>query len=142
MQATARLASVVSSTLLPRRRLIRVVRRNPLTPVKAATNHPGSNAPSFFGSAVTPFWFDAVIATVIAHLAFAVHLRVTGWSNMTVEWLKLPREPWWWLVYFLPGFAVLLFVAFRSRRLHSGPLALATFMLYIAIVILTPRMSE
>ena len=109
---------------------------------EAATSQPESNAPSVRGRAGSPFWLAAFIATVVAHLAFAVHLRFTGWSNMTAEWLQLPREPWWWLVYFLPGFAVLLFVAFRCRPHYSGPLALATVVLYIAIVIITPRITD
>ena len=108
---------------------------------EAATSHPESHAPTPLRRA-TPFWLDAFIATVLAHLAFAVHLRFSGWSSMAADWLQLPRELWWWGVYFLPGFAILLFVAWRSRPHHVVPLALAAFLLYIAIAAVTPRISS
>jgi hypothetical protein len=108
---------------------------------EAATSHPESYEPKPSRRA-TPFWLDAFIATGLAHLAFAVHLRFTGWSSMAAEWLQLPRELWWWGVFFFPGFLILLFVAFRSRPHHVAPLAIGAFLLYIAIAALTPRISQ
>jgi len=90
----------------------------------------------------TPLWLDAFLVTVLAHLALAVHLRLTGESAMAADWLMLPRELWWWIIFFLPGYFILLLVAFLTRPHQAGPLAIGAFFFYIALATAMPRFSS
>ena len=109
---------------------------------QATRNHPDRAASRRVGRAVSSFWYDAFLATILAHLAFVAHLRITGWTYMAADWLRGPCEFWWWVIDFFPGFAMLLFIAFRFRPRHCVALGCGTVLLYIAIATLTPRLCE
>jgi hypothetical protein len=108
---------------------------------ETATTDRGSKA-SAPSRRVTPIWLDAFLFTVLAHLAFAVDLRFTGWTLMAAEWLQLPTQLLWWLIYFLPGFLFLMFVAFLFRPHQFWPLVIGTFALFSAIALFTPRFQS
>lgn len=107
-----------------------------------STNSKRDSLPDYGAWRLLTFTIETFLATAAAHLMLVLHLHFIGSRSLGQEWLTAWRDGSWWVVFFVPEFALLHAVAFRFRPHCRKALCAGALVFYIFLATQTSGLTE